>query len=318
MNYSYGASASENFNSNHGRLIETYGNECYLRNKSLYEASNSHSHNPSENLINHHQFDCLISETGVNVDTIANENKTDDDILQSSVSSSSNSSSSSFSYNMSNVSNRFNHQHHHNHSHHHQQQHNDLQHQLNQQNMLQANTNNLDYSFSGNNSLNNSFLPNKKLIKQDSTLNDTNYTSEKSQTSFSNDNKFQYVLLAPTSPAVKTNEDTLTYLNQGQNYELRLSLTDPLSINNSVKTFDSNGRQDKQNSNYMEDIKPLIINGKPNMNMNENNNTQNKYILNDSTDNKTYPVYLSIIRLCFWDRKLQESEHREIKEVSLL
>ena len=85
-----------------------------------------------------------------------------------------------------------------------------------------------------------------------------------------------------------------------------------------MKTFDSNGRQDKQNSNYMEDIKPLIINGKPNMNMNENNNTQNKYILNDSTDNKTYPVYLSIIRLCFWDRKLQESEHREIKEVSLL
>ena len=27
------------------------------------------------------------------------------------------------------------------------------------------------------------------------------------------------------------------------------------------------------------------------------------------------PVYLSIIRLCFWDRKLQEIEHEEIKEV---
>ena len=28
------------------------------------------------------------------------------------------------------------------------------------------------------------------------------------------------------------------------------------------------------------------------------------------------PVYLSIVRLCFWDRKLQEIEHEEIKEVS--
>lgn len=27
------------------------------------------------------------------------------------------------------------------------------------------------------------------------------------------------------------------------------------------------------------------------------------------------PVYLSIVRLCFWDRKLQEIEHEEIKEV---
>ena len=36
-------------------------------------------------------------------------------------------------------------------------------------------------------------------------------------------NKFQYVIMAPTSPAVKINEDTLTYLNQGQNYELKLN-----------------------------------------------------------------------------------------------
>ena len=318
MNYSYGTSASESFNSNnHARLLESYGNECYMRNKSLFEATTSHAHNSSENLLNHHhhhQFDCLINETSVNIDTIANENKTDEDILQSSVSSSSNSSSSSFSYNMNNVSNRFNQQH----------QHTQLQHQSNQQNMQQTNGNsNLDYSYNATNSPSNSYLSNKKFIKQDTTsLNDISYASDKNQASFANDSKFQYILLAPTSPAVKTNEDTLTYLNQGQNYELRLSFTDPASINSCAKTFDNSGRQEKNNSNYIEDIKPLIINGKPNVSINDNsgnnnNNGQSKFISNDSNDAKTYPVYLSIIRLCFWDRKLQESEHHEIKEVSL-
>ncbi|KAF6018189.1 gem [Bugula neritina] len=33
---------------------------------------------------------------------------------------------------------------------------------------------------------------------------------------------FQYVLSAPTSPATKVNEETLTYLNQGQAYELKV------------------------------------------------------------------------------------------------
>ncbi|XP_074835140.1 transcription factor CP2-like protein 1 isoform X2 [Carettochelys insculpta] len=33
---------------------------------------------------------------------------------------------------------------------------------------------------------------------------------------------FQYVLCVPTSPAVKQHEETLTYLNQGQSYEIRL------------------------------------------------------------------------------------------------
>ncbi|XP_030642702.1 transcription factor CP2-like protein 1 [Chanos chanos] len=33
---------------------------------------------------------------------------------------------------------------------------------------------------------------------------------------------FQYVLCAPTSPAVKVQEETLTYLNQGQSYEIRM------------------------------------------------------------------------------------------------
>ncbi|KAM9386313.1 upstream-binding protein 1 [Pholidichthys leucotaenia] len=33
---------------------------------------------------------------------------------------------------------------------------------------------------------------------------------------------FQYVLCAPTSPAVKLHDETLTYLNQGQSYEVRM------------------------------------------------------------------------------------------------
>ncbi|KAJ8334821.1 hypothetical protein SKAU_G00404600 [Synaphobranchus kaupii] len=33
---------------------------------------------------------------------------------------------------------------------------------------------------------------------------------------------FQYVLCASTSPAVKLHDETLTYLNQGQSYEIRM------------------------------------------------------------------------------------------------
>ncbi|TSL16080.1 Sterile alpha motif domain-containing protein 9 [Bagarius yarrelli] len=33
---------------------------------------------------------------------------------------------------------------------------------------------------------------------------------------------FQYILCAPTSPSVKVQEETLTYLNQGQSYEIRM------------------------------------------------------------------------------------------------
>lgn len=36
------------------------------------------------------------------------------------------------------------------------------------------------------------------------------------------DTRFQYVLAAATSIATKNNEDTLTYLNQGQSYEIKL------------------------------------------------------------------------------------------------
>lgn len=55
---------------------------------------------------------------------------------------------------------------------------------------------------------------------------------------FSNaDARFQYVLAASTSIATKNNEDTLTYLNQGQSYEIKLKkLGDLTNYRNKVLT----------------------------------------------------------------------------------
>ncbi|KAL3288835.1 hypothetical protein HHI36_003282 [Cryptolaemus montrouzieri] len=47
---------------------------------------------------------------------------------------------------------------------------------------------------------------------------------------FSEDCRFQYVLAAATSIATKLNEDTLTYLNQGQSYEIKLKKLGDLSM----------------------------------------------------------------------------------------
>lgn len=44
------------------------------------------------------------------------------------------------------------------------------------------------------------------------------------------DYKFQYILAAATSIATKNNEDTLTYLNQGQSYEIKLKKIGDLSF----------------------------------------------------------------------------------------
>ncbi|XP_076437440.1 transcription factor CP2-like isoform X2 [Babylonia areolata] len=43
------------------------------------------------------------------------------------------------------------------------------------------------------------------------------------------ENGFQYILGAATSPAVKMNEETLTYLNQGQSYEIKVKKLGDLS-----------------------------------------------------------------------------------------
>lgn len=56
----------------------------------------------------------------------------------------------------------------------------------------------------------------------------TQSDSPKSE-SISDDFKFQYVLAAATSIATKNNEETLTYLNQGQSYEIKLKKLGDLS-----------------------------------------------------------------------------------------
>lgn len=42
--------------------------------------------------------------------------------------------------------------------------------------------------------------------------------------------RFQYILAAATSIATKNNEETLTYLNQGQSYEIKLKKIGDLSF----------------------------------------------------------------------------------------
>lgn len=100
-------------------------------------------------------------------------------------------------------------------------------------------------------------------------------------------NRFQYIIMAPTSPAVKCSEETLTYLNQGQSYELKMnySRSDTPFYAIDEKKFE-----------------PSSCGG----------DSKHCHTLNEFNDGLTF---LSVIRLCFWDRKLQEIEHEEIKEV---
>lgn len=168
-----------------------------------------------------------------------------------------------------------------------------------------------------------------------------NYNVKFSNDYLANMGKFQYILMAPTSPAVKINEDTLTYLNQGQNYELKLSCNDRSSLNLNIANSSLVDASSSYSFNNTEDIKPMLhIDTKLNENRaylinNCNETTLNQAVCgagneqdaalgsdnsqNDSSSAKNSQnnclVYLSVIRLCFWDRKLQEIEHEEIKEV---
>lgn len=57
-----------------------------------------------------------------------------------------------------------------------------------------------------------------------------NYVVSSTNFNLVEDCRFQYVLAAATSIATKTNEDTLTYLNQGQSYEIKLKKLGDLSF----------------------------------------------------------------------------------------
>lgn len=177
----------------------------------------------------------------------------------------------------------------------------------------------------------NNFTPSNTFQKHKA-----NYNVKLSTDYLLNVNKFQFLLMAPTSPAVKVNEDTLTYLNQGQNYELKLSSNEIPHLNQA---------QIDQNFAYQsEDIKPFInldtksIENRYLLSSQSNSTTLNQ-IVRDSNDHDLKDklphqensgnnqnlqidlsaqdalVYLSVVRVCFWDRKLQELEQDEIKEV---
>ncbi|XP_045460592.1 transcription factor CP2-like protein 1 isoform X2 [Harmonia axyridis] len=79
---------------------------------------------------------------------------------------------------------------------------------------------------SGYSSLHSAFDAN--LVGSSSSQDQYNVTS--SNFSLSDDCRFQYVLAAATSIATKMNEDTLTYLNQGQSYEIKLKKLGDLSM----------------------------------------------------------------------------------------
>jgi transcription factor CP2 and related proteins len=58
---------------------------------------------------------------------------------------------------------------------------------------------------------------------------DNSHANTSGNRMMSEDYRFQYVLAAATSIATKSNEETLTYLNQGQSYEIKLKKLGDLS-----------------------------------------------------------------------------------------
>jgi hypothetical protein len=107
-------------------------------------------------------------------------------------------------------------------------------------------------------------------------------------------NRVKFLLMAPTSPAVKISEPSLTYLNQEQNYELRLIYTELFNKHNSQSSYiDKDLKQKGKEFFGVKDVSDM------------------------KTDNqdKNNPVFLSLLRLCFWDHKLQEKERDKIKQV---
>ncbi|XP_068147743.1 putative uncharacterized protein DDB_G0282129 isoform X1 [Drosophila tropicalis] len=70
----------------------------------------------------------------------------------------------------------------------------------------------------------------EKIIKQLSVVDAAKIELSNGSSSHGEDHKFQYILAAATSIATKNNEETLTYLNQGQSYEIKLKKIGDLSL----------------------------------------------------------------------------------------
>jgi hypothetical protein len=267
----------------HQQLLTPYNQNMVL--------SRNNSSNADELNSSNHNFECLIND--VDVSCIANEGKSDEE-NDVRFEMNANENQSMLHKNLTNIQ---------------------LQHQQQSlQNQLQMQDENICF---------------KGKQQQASSRSVTNFSMHpeinQRYSNEINSNKFYYVLMAPTSPAVKLNEDTLTYLNQGQNYELRISRSNNVSHVSSAYLSDQ--RQ-------IEDIKPLIIEPKLNRNsVDSSQTTLNQIVcgnnndsessektayqnLNDVNIQSNNSMFLSIVRVCFWDRKLQEIEQEEIKEVS--
>lgn len=67
------------------------------------------------------------------------------------------------------------------------------------------------------------------MISSSTPVTQENFNVPSTNCMFKEDCRFQYVLAAATSIATKVNEDTLTYLNQGQSYEIKLKKLGDLS-----------------------------------------------------------------------------------------
>ena len=310
MIFEYELNCARNSNN---EMIEQFSNQGLLntpRSKSPFESNSTDDLNSSSN-----NFDCLMNEVdGVNVDSFGNESgKSDEENV------------SPCRYNM--LPNSANQNGMHQARHHHLQ--NNIPVQQHSSNETAVNSGICMQPGKKQRTVSNSYGATPSSIGT--------YVNEKN-IRFSNDfsnsvNKFQYILMAPTSPAVKTNEDTLTYLNQGQNYELKLGLLNSSTIqSNSYQNCDlssNNLEYISDSRRQLEDIKPMI-NTRDNMKDNliePPNETLNQIVCGAENYEKigfyqdpnessaSGPIYLSVVRLCFWDRKLQEIEQEEIKEV---
>ncbi|KAM9601242.1 upstream-binding protein 1 isoform 1-T1 [Trichechus inunguis] len=116
---------------------------------------------------------------------------------------------------------------------------------------------------------------------------------------------FQYVMCAATSPAVKLHDETLTYLNQGQSYEIRM-----LDNRKMGDMPEISGKLVKQ--------LPSEVNVKALWRRRNHRKISWSYAKTTaakppSKSHSLVSEYKSIIRVVFHDRRLQYTEHQQLE-----
>ncbi|KAM4643945.1 alpha-globin transcription factor CP2 isoform 1-T1 [Amazona ochrocephala] len=123
------------------------------------------------------------------------------------------------------------------------------------------------------------------------------FKQEESSLPPENENKilpFQYVLCAATSPAVKLHDETLTYLNQGQSYEIRM-----LDNRKIGELPEINGKLVKVRGEHEDVSSP-------------EHPLQEGAVLGQLQAPTASPLQ-SIFRVVFHDRRLQYTEHQQLE-----